>query len=903
MEFQKIPVLFLCINCPGFCKKRTKKDTKGHSPCTGKFNLIYCQKEGVSWVEGSVEGMELFNEKRVSFGQELEKEDGALAQKRFAFLEAQMRELKQNCIKLYAHHSYPKRREDYEEDCEDDYEAILKNVRKSYSQIQQTSWNQNQEELEIFKAKAGYFIGTVYKEKGAYDNALEYLKEAREVIERQTLQGVIPEFYIGICMGMAKCYMEKHSPVEQIEECHKIAEETLKSAREGIKTAYSRFFLIKLTLELKLQQAIAELDIYGQKAICEDRNVWTYLQEAEREYVKIPVLEDKLCRQNDFPYSGWKKKQEDTLQTTKGEFFKKLYFETDEKKETLEDEHLNYITDCLKTEIQARAEEGEHGQLYYEHFQGILADLNKIKCRQCQDWYMQLRNRCFETAFFLFAEEVAADDHNTICLGNMAVLLYDYKNKTDFDERYLAGVIRRCCKDLGNICISEHEDIEKNIKTLLNKIISIERSNMFALNIMSAMEYARTEPGRPSEIEHYPALRQSFLKKRFTSMYDSIYYGNPEEAEKEEWKEQLKKIEILLIHMHSEVTNFMNAAIIDFDSEGWKDLEVGHYTRLEVLPKLVNREGTGKMRIQNVHHLNDPTEGLLLIERLKKGFALKQPPDTLSSAVFQKYDSDKRGTVRNSVYMGSFSSRLDQLNMWTRYGDSGKGCSIQIDGAEFFDRQARISLAEASTDENFEWYRMEDIKYPLYAVLYLPDDPEKDLQEIKNYAENRAEVSRKRKEGCCQNEANWWKMQADLIDRLAYLQEELKCCFDEIQNVFNQMDKKNQDSIQTELCNTIMVILDLIRFLIKSTNYQDEREFRIIQYESDPEYDRDSKGIPKLYTEVKKELAYKKIYFGPLVQEFDSLAAYVLNIKKDSGDGKKKKTWGIEVCKSKIQYR
>ena len=94
-----------------------------------------------------------------------------------------------------------------------------------------------------------------------------------------------------------------------------------------------------------------------------------------------------------------------------------------------------------------------------------------------------------------------------------------------------------------------------------------------------------------------------------------------------------------------------------------------------------------------------------------------------------------------------------------------------------------------------------------------------------------------------------------------------------------------------------------MRFLIKSDYYNDESEYRIIQYSSNPEYDDVGNGIPKLFIPLQKELVYKKICFGPLVQNFDSQAAYLLNIKREREAGKRPETWKLEVCKSEINYR
>lgn len=231
------------------------------------------------------------------------------------------------------------------------------------------------------------------------------------------------------------------------------------------------------------------------------------------------------------------------------------------------------------------------------------------------------------------------------------------------------------------------------------------------------------------------------------------------------------------------------------------------------------------------------------------------------------------------------------MNMWAQYGDGGKGCSLQIDAAKSFDNRARISLDGLSADESEYSYKMEDTQYPLYMVLYLPPRGTEELEAVREYTMNRAVTSRQ--------EGEWWNGQAKMVAKLIELRGWVEKTITQIDKDFGEMiqgcDEALRRRAKRDLCNIIMVILDLVRFLIKSDYYRDEREYRIIQYSSDPEYDDTGEGIPKLYIPVEKELKYEKICFGPLVQNFDSQAAYVLNIKKNKEAEEPRKTWKLEV--------
>lgn len=743
-------------------------------------------------------------------GLDLNKEN--MMQKRIALLERQLEQLKEICIDLYRVHSYELPIPDNE------YKEKWDKARCYCAKIESNSWDESKDILKLYKAQACCYLGTIYKEKGDYDEALKHLNKSRNYIEEQSAQNILPECYVRTCMGLAKCYMEKHSPSNTIDECHQCAREILEewdSQKERFK---------KISLELKLQEIIAKLDIYGQNQNSCLNQVWPLIQEVEDE--KKQILEKYPSNDQD---KKWEQKIDATLITTKADFFKKMYYKLGDEK-------------------------------------------------------LQKQKIYFEKAFATFAEVIRGDKDNTIALGNIAALLYDYNEKTK-DEAYLFGLLREHFSHFDDLPQTKILDV---IHYLLDKTLDIEFNNMFALNIKAALSGENRMFGK---INHYQALRQSSLKRRFKDLRRAVGMVCPD---------RLRSIMVNLIILHSQASEFMDAAIIDFSDPEWKKLEVGHYTRLEVLPKLINKDADSRLRIQNVHHLNDPMEGVLFVDLLRKAFGKEgEEKSSVIGELLGLYGSEKNGTVRNSVYMGSFTSRLDQLNMWAQYGDGGKGCSLQVDAARSFDNSARVSLAGISTDEGLYSYKMDDTKYPLYMVVYLPVNNTEELEKVKEYAISRAATDKR--------ERKWWEGQAKLIEKLMELRDGVTYTIRKIDEDFREIYKilgmDERQKALCELCNIIMVILDLVRFLIKSDHYSDEREYRIIQYSSDPEYDDSGSGMPKLYIPVEKALAYKKICFGPLVQNFDSQAAYVLNIKKGKQEGKPKETWKLKVCKSSIDYR
>ncbi len=863
--------------------------------------------------------MEFLNEKRIYLnGRPMEIKDTLLNIK-VQFVEKQMEELKRNCIEIYQFEHY--RRIVWTGSV--NYADVLKRAQEIHSEIRRTEWTEDGQLLDIFKAKADCLMGMVYSNKGDYDKALDCLTASARLIETDVLQYLIPEYYIYVNIEMAKCYMGKFSPKAKIDDCLQKACAIKKSTENILRTAYPEFFFQKLSLELELQQLFTEMDAYGQRKELNEKKTWMLIRKAENMYEDLPGISE-LSSPELFNYEEWKNAQDVTIQTTKGNFFKSLYFIVsqlidpgDREGRRIRDtkgtlELLNCIIRILLRENQQEPEllflcntrqERRH------HCISIQANLKKAQTFLSQEnlWtedsylHMQrLRQYCFRTAFALYSRVIKKDENNTISLDSMAALLYDYENaaarlyKETDEKRYsrecacLIRLVRDCCRKYSR------RTVQKCIEAIVDEVLEIDRTNMFALNIKAA-----GLPGSsiPEEIEDYPALRQDFFKKRYKEMNGLCGSSSA-----------LQNIEMQLIILNSKVIKFMNSAIVDCSRNGeWRDLAVGHYTTMKTLPKLINKRADARLHIQNVHHLNDPTEGVIFINQLRNLFSGEPPEESnvLLRKVLEMYDSDRIGTVRNSVYMGSFTSRLDDLTMWDRYGDGGRGASIQFNAGKYFDTEAEVSLSEISTNENFGNYKRENIKYPLYMVIYLPMGDHVDLAASEQYAAEQAEASGEA--GPDNLERKWWEKQQKLIAGLNHLKSDIKISLEEIQKHLNRLsleaDREACGKIEEEICNIIMIILDMIRFLVKSDFYRDEREFRVIQYDSDPECDGERSVVPHLYISVDRELDYKKVCFGPRVTDFNSKASYILNIKKDSVNGGPKENWEIEVCKSSIPYR
>lgn len=832
--------------------------------------------------------MEMLPTERVRLhGVPIEIKDAWLERK-VLFLENQTKRLKESCIILYQKRVYRKRKK----------QPILASQEAVTlcQEICQENWSEQIWLLNTFKARAGCILGCLYVSQRNYDEALEYLSVAKELIETETLQYVIPETYVRIGIEMAKCYIDKHNAKEVVQDCLKKAEEVLYTSQEEICKNYQRICFDKLSLDLKLQEAFTEMDKYSGNS-CDERAAYCLLREARQIYQDLPDLKKDAIPEK-FCYEDWKSNKEVTLQTTRGGLFKNLYFQAGQRIDSLSkkdaDTHLleaawkdiEMISGILNTEYEGEEKNGS------EEIKKRQGESRRQESEECLKILESLQQSCLETALAIFLETVRKFDSNTICLNDIAALLYDAERR--MEKEYLLNLI-------SGQCPYRRESIRETIQAILDKVLTVENINMFALNMKADLSEAYDMPKRTDD---YPALRQSFLKKWFQRLEEKSKKSQREERQEEKepenkMPEPMQNILMSLVVLYNHVIKFASSAVIDFNDETWKELKVGHYTRMKVLPKLINPEGDTRLRLHQIHHLNDPREGAILIDRLKELFAAgKTCP--LREMLWNLYASDRNGAVRNSVYMGSFTSRLDQLNMWDRYGDGGKGISIQFCAGSSFDKDPQVSLCQISTSGNTGRYKIENVKYPLYMVLYLPDREGLDLEKEANYAKHRAKAAREK--GISNLEAQWWERQYELIGKLGELERKIKISLEQIEENFSSLEPETQNALERELCNTIMVILDVARFLIKSDSYRDEREYRIIQYSAAPDCITEGVSVPKLFIPAEKRMEYEKVCFGPLVRDFESKAAYLLNIrKKDVGDGKD--NWEIDVCRSSIHYK
>ena len=282
-----------------------------------------------------------------------------------------------------------------------------------------------------------------------------------------------------------------------------------------------------------------------------------------------------------------------------------------------------------------------------------------------------------------------------------------------------------------------------------------------------------------------------------------------------------------------------------FETTG--ETEICHYSKLATLNYIIRKKDSKsqpRLRISNIAYLNDPSEGNVLLQLLKK---------SVQSNVFdlllgnENAEENKLVEVPFSkVFIGSFSTAKNKLPMWTLYGDDSKGCCLVFDDY-FFDKKNELIEEKANVDDK----NVSSQELILYRVKYLDTDKLDESDTIVGYLKKIANI-------------------LDLFEGII----------------------SKYESVRT----WIMALLDEIRFLFKDSDYDYENEVRIIIHAENSEIQVDDGqnelNIPRLYVDLQRKLIYKEIILGSKIDKPNAVAPFLLH----SGMVKK-------VTKSGINYQ
>jgi len=356
-----------------------------------------------------------------------------------------------------------------------------------------------------------------------------------------------------------------------------------------------------------------------------------------------------------------------------------------------------------------------------------------------------------------------------------------------------------------------------------------------------------------------------------------------------------------------------------------KKLQFGHYTKGSTLQVMLEQEEkkekekkekekkekekkekekkhifsvSGKTRLYNAGYMNDPEEGLIIEKVLKSN----------KEGKISSYFKNRNILDPSSWFLMSFTSKTDDLAMWSQYGDDAKGVCLVLREDDF---SRFTSFNEVS-------WRKEGIS-SVETMNTIESTLSYDLKGSPNESNNikpTVTIKNEEKRSKSEKKENVPKGNRDYLYRIAYVknigedigknieleQTELfdKSEIEELEKLLNSLkDKLIIDSKVTEenYQDAIAKCIEEIRYLFKSVDYKYENELRILRYANlDPSNDKikidKTSGIGKLYVERENPIQIEEVIFGPKFPNPEYVTPLLKLLDKD-----------INYKKSTIKFR
>lgn len=251
--------------------------------------------------------------------------------------------------------------------------------------------------------------------------------------------------------------------------------------------------------------------------------------------------------------------------------------------------------------------------------------------------------------------------------------------------------------------------------------------------------------------------------------------------------------------------------------------EIYHYSQpdsLNYLPKYSESVGGDKLRLGNVAYLNDPEEGKVFYEILKK-----KNENVLEDLVVHT------DLMYENTYLACFSRKEDFLPMWVQYASDATGNCYAINTSIFnqFESEFEERLYRKITHNRF---KNKNNKYVLYRVFYygsgvLSDEDEEIL-------------------GFC----------------------------DAISNMLERMKNYFSDEQIKDLVNQL---LSEIRYLFKDIAYASEDEIRVIciDHYDEKKLLASTNGGYRFYMELDADIYFNRVILGPKAIDVKKKATYL----------------------------
>ena len=296
-------------------------------------------------------------------------------------------------------------------------------------------------------------------------------------------------------------------------------------------------------------------------------------------------------------------------------------------------------------------------------------------------------------------------------------------------------------------------------------------------------------------------------------------------------------------------------------------LKFGHYTKGSTLQIMLDQEEnekkksifsvSGKTRLYNANYMNDPEEGIVIEQML---------------------GLDRRDVLEpSSWFLMSFTSKTDDLAMWSQYGDDAKGVCLVLREDDF---SRFTSFNDVSWRQEKNFLEFSDKMYLLKSELNSGFEKSIFRSESENSVDT---VNDEGTEPNAVEKDSDSKKNSDYLYRIAYVrhtEENLKLErtelfekseIEELEKLLNSLKEKldiGSKITEKNYQDAISECIEEIRYLFKSVDYKYENELRILRYANlDPsnkeiKIDKTS-GVGKLYIERKNSIQIGEVIFGP----------------------------------------
>lgn len=273
----------------------------------------------------------------------------------------------------------------------------------------------------------------------------------------------------------------------------------------------------------------------------------------------------------------------------------------------------------------------------------------------------------------------------------------------------------------------------------------------------------------------------------------------------------------------------------------------GHYTRGSVLQIFLKQEDSkasyeisGRTRLYNVRYMNDPEEGKI-IDKILGLRDNNNPGDKVESSPW---------------FLMSLTTALDELTMWSQYGENAEGVCIELKPDSFSKVNSIIDIKpfRYQLPSSEKTKTMLNAKECLYRICYL------DYEALKKGEIVISELH------------NELLKDDDVINRVTNSLVQMK----EILAFSYQLNHQ----IEEELLYDVNKLLEEIRYLFKSSGYYYEKEIRLLKYSELKPYSDEIKihsmsPAAKLYIERESPIQINKIIFGPKFKEPENVTPLV----------------------------